>query len=103
MYPIVCDAFGDGNQDWPARQETRTALLSGASHETATEAGELNLEGAEQGREAAHHGPLLELERRLAAPETAASGAVTMTRLSLETTDAPAPERPREEGLRGAG
>jgi hypothetical protein len=56
--------------------------ISGASHETATEAGELKLDNVAPQHETARHGPLLELERRLADPALGASGLVTMTRFA---------------------
>jgi hypothetical protein len=57
-------------------------IISGASHETAAEAGELKLDDLEQEREATPRGPLFELERRLADPALATSGVVTMTRFT---------------------
>jgi hypothetical protein len=78
-------------------------ILSGASHETAAEAGELKLDTVSPEQEISRHGPLLELERRLADPAIGASGLVTMTRFAPLTTTHGAPESPVDEGPRRAG
>jgi hypothetical protein len=77
-------------------------LLSGATHDTATEAGELKYDELVQERGPTPPGPLCELEQRLADPEVAASDLVSMTRLTLMTTAQSAPERRNDEGFRRA-